>query len=225
MAAFGGALLVVLIWRFWLLLGATVFEAGGLPYDAARFQAASALTGSGYTTTESDLVVRNPAARRVAQVLFVLGYIGPVSVLALFGVGVFFPEGESATAKLIMAAIVVVLVTVSIRVEPAVRAQASLARWVGRRIVAGQRPLVWVVAPDVAVASVFLTDGHAAVGRRVGDWITSGVEVLGIGSVDDGSERWKSRPPPTRVLRANDRILLFGDAAAIRSMTPDGGRS
>lgn len=225
MAAFVGALLVVLIWRFLLLLGATVFEAGGLPHDAARFQAASALTGSGFTTAESDLVVRNPAARRIAQILFVLGYIGPASVLALFGVGVFLPEAESGAAKLVTAAIVLALVTLSIKAKPAVRAQMSLARWVGRRIVAGEQPLVWFVAPDVAVASAFLADGHAAVGRQVGDWTPPGIEVLGIGSLDDGSERWESRPPETRMLRAHDRILVFGDATAIRSMAPDGGAS
>jgi hypothetical protein len=218
MAAFIGVLAVALLWRFALLLGTTVFEAGGLPYEAAQFQSSSALTGSGFTTAESDLVVRNPAARRVARGLFIFGYIGPASVLALLGVGVFSPTGESATAKLLTAATVVAALVIAIRADPAVRAQVSLAHWVGRRLVAARQPTMWVVGPGAAVASVFVHDGDAAVGRRIADWTAPGIEVLGIGSLQDGSEQWTTRPDPGRTLRASDRVLLFGDEHALRSM-------
>ncbi len=219
MAAFIGVLAVVLLWRFALLLGATVFEAGGLPYEAARFQSSSALTGSGFTTAESDLVVRNPAGRRIARGLFIVGYVGPASVLALLGVGIYSPAGESATTKLLTAVAVAAALVIAAKVDPAVRAQVSLAHWIGRRIVTEQQPTMWVVGPGATVASVFVSDGDAAVGRRLEDWTAPGVEVLGIGSVQDGREHWATRPEPTRTLRPNDRVLLFGDAATLRSMT------
>jgi hypothetical protein len=41
----------------------------GLSRDAARFQARSALTGVGYTTTEAERVTCHPVRRRVAMTL------------------------------------------------------------------------------------------------------------------------------------------------------------
>ena len=90
---------VLLVWRFFIVLGETVFAATGLPPKAAAFEARSALVGAGYTTTQSEYVVRDPAARRVASMLVLFGYFGPTLVLALLGVSFVLPTGEDLTAR------------------------------------------------------------------------------------------------------------------------------
>ncbi len=48
----------------------------GMSRDAARFQARSALTGTGFTTRESESVVDHPVRRRIIMGLMLLHYAG-----------------------------------------------------------------------------------------------------------------------------------------------------
>jgi hypothetical protein len=64
--------------------GAIALELTGLAPDAARFQALSAFTNTGFTTREAEDIVRVPARRRIITVLIVLGHAGTVSVIATF---------------------------------------------------------------------------------------------------------------------------------------------
>ena len=54
----------------------------GLSRQAARFQARSALTGAGFTTTESEKVVNHPVRRRIVMLLMLVGNAGIVTGMA-----------------------------------------------------------------------------------------------------------------------------------------------
>jgi hypothetical protein len=54
----------------------------GLPIDSARFQSRSALTGAGFTTTESEEVMNHPVRRRIIGWLMLLGNAGIVTVIS-----------------------------------------------------------------------------------------------------------------------------------------------
>ncbi|MEP3276175.1 MAG: hypothetical protein ABJN26_08890 [Stappiaceae bacterium] len=56
----------------------------GLPENIARFQCLSALTGTGFTTHESEMIVNYPIRRRILVFLMILGNLGLVSVSATF---------------------------------------------------------------------------------------------------------------------------------------------
>ncbi|CAN5794782.1 TrkA C-terminal domain-containing protein [soil metagenome] len=53
----------------------------GLSRESARFQARSAFTGAGFTTSESEMVVRHPVRRRIVMVLMLLGNAGIVAAV------------------------------------------------------------------------------------------------------------------------------------------------
>jgi hypothetical protein len=53
----------------------------GLSQEAARFQARSAFTGTGFTTAESETVVDHPVRRRIIMGLMLLRSAGIVSIL------------------------------------------------------------------------------------------------------------------------------------------------
>ena len=54
----------------------------GLPDSIARFQCISALSGTGFTTSETELVINYPVRRKITIALMVLGNIGLVSTSA-----------------------------------------------------------------------------------------------------------------------------------------------
>ncbi len=63
-------------------IGAVALEMSGMEARAARFQALSAFTGTGFTTREAEEVVRHPERRRIIAVLILLGYAGVVTLSA-----------------------------------------------------------------------------------------------------------------------------------------------
>ena len=54
----------------------------GLSKESARFQARSAFTGVGFTTSEAEKIVNHPVRRRVVLTLMLLGNAGLVTILA-----------------------------------------------------------------------------------------------------------------------------------------------
>lgn len=85
------AVYTLLVILFVLLLvhriTSTTLELTGLSRDSARLQALSALTGVGFTTRESEMIVDHPVRRRVVMVLMLLGNTGIVTVIGSVVVG------------------------------------------------------------------------------------------------------------------------------------------
>lgn len=95
------SLLVVLIVSLLIVRIATVALAlTGLSQPLARFQARSAFTGAGFTTSESEKVVQHPVRRRIIMLLMLLGNAGivtAVSSLILTFVGTGGTHGVTGT--------------------------------------------------------------------------------------------------------------------------------
>jgi len=65
-----------LIWSLSLWLGSIALEATGMERAKSRFQALSALTGSGFTTREAESVVNHPHRRFIISWLMFIGNAG-----------------------------------------------------------------------------------------------------------------------------------------------------
>jgi hypothetical protein len=71
----------ILVYLLVLWLGAIAFEMTGLERRKARFQSLSAMTGTGFTTTEAEAIVNHPARRRIATWLIFIGNAGVVGAI------------------------------------------------------------------------------------------------------------------------------------------------
>ena len=77
----GGMLIFLGVWLLILWLGSIALEVTGLERTRARFQALSALSGTGFTTREAESIVNHPKRRMIISWLIFLGNIGVVSFL------------------------------------------------------------------------------------------------------------------------------------------------
>lgn len=206
-----GVFVVVLLWRFAILWAAAVFEAVGLSPTSARFEARSAMTGAGYTTTRSEAVALHPAARRAASALMLAGYVGPATVLTLLGVSfVLPPDGEGLRAQAITLGVLCGALVVLDRVG-AIRAIGSRpARALARRTTGAGTFDSWTVIDDHAIATMVVRDGAGkaleAPGVRVLAVTSTGGDTI---SVTNGEPL---RPGP------GDRIVVFGRRDAIERL-------
>ena len=75
-------LLIVFIALVIVRIGAKALMMTGLSRDVAEFQAISCFFGVGYTTSEAEMIVGNPARRKIASHLIIAGNIGITSALS-----------------------------------------------------------------------------------------------------------------------------------------------
>lgn len=68
----------------------------GMSREAARFQARSSFTGVGFTTSESERIVRHPVRRRIVMFLMLLGNAGLVTAMSSLIVGFVAPGDPTA---------------------------------------------------------------------------------------------------------------------------------
>lgn len=79
---------------FVVRVAAVALRLTGLPNSVARFQALSAFSGTGFTTSEAEVIVNYPLRRRIVGLLMVVGNLGLVSVLAALVVSFVNTKGE-----------------------------------------------------------------------------------------------------------------------------------
>jgi hypothetical protein len=104
------SLLIILVLSFLVTrIASSALMHTGLSREVARFQARSALTGAGFTTTESERLVNHPLRRRILMMLMLAGNAGiitAVSSLLLAFVG----DGDDTAAWIKVALLVTGLV-------------------------------------------------------------------------------------------------------------------
>lgn len=127
----------IVIIVYWVIseLFAMLFRFTGLPDEKARFQVISLLTGCGFTTHESELLLSSKSRRRLARITMLFGYVFNITIVSVF-INVFlslklteFRNYFSILIPIAAAAVIIVLVRV-----PKVRSWADrlIERLAGR---------------------------------------------------------------------------------------------
>lgn len=81
------ALLMMIIFAFTFSIvrvASVAMRLTGMSEGQARFQALSALSGTGFTTSESEMIVNYPIRRKIIAILMVVGNLGIVSLFSTF---------------------------------------------------------------------------------------------------------------------------------------------
>lgn len=193
----------------------------GLSAEIAKFQARSALTGAGFTTTEAESVVNHPVRRRIIATLMLFGSAGIVSVIASLALGAAQAEsrGEAGTALGILVVAIAGLLWVVNR-PPVERVLSRLIRIGLRRytdlevrdfealleVHGGYTVVELVVEPDDWLAGRTLAD------LRLND---EGLLVLGIQRASGG---YDGAPSGDSRVRAGDALLLYGHGQRISEL-------
>ena len=105
------SLLVVIIVSIIIIrIGAVALEMTGLSKETATFQAQSAFSGTGFTTSESEYVVSHPVRRKIIRTLIFIGNIGIVSAMATLILTFVGQTQEEATSRLIWLLVSLVII-------------------------------------------------------------------------------------------------------------------
>ena len=80
------SLFAILILLYWIIseVFTVLFRLIGLPEEKARFQVVSMLTGAGFTTHESEMILSTRSRRRLGRVTMLFGFVFNVTIVSAF---------------------------------------------------------------------------------------------------------------------------------------------
>ncbi len=220
MAALVSVFAVVVISLLIARIAATALVLTGMSRESARFQARSALTGVGFTTTEAEAVVTHPVRRRIVLMLMLAGSAGIVTVMATLLLS--FANADRDQSLLRLAILVGGLAAILV-----VSKSPAVDRWLSRLIARGLTRWTSLDVRDYD-RLLHLADDYAVVelAIRPDDWIAGctlgelnlrdeGVAVLGVQRPDGdyiGSPVWATRIDPY------DTLVAYGPAARLAEL-------
>lgn len=231
MVAIGSLLVLVGLSLVVTRIATLILVATGMSRTTARFQARSALTGAGFTTTESEQVVGHPIRRRVIMALMLVGNVGIVASAGTLILG--FNHGSAGQSgitagELVVGLFLLVYVSRSRRIDR--RLTRLIFRGLRRYTALLRRDVDSLVelADHYAVCEVFVRPGDWVAGRMLGelDLGAEGLQVLGL---KEPSQPYRSAPGPESVVAAGSTLVLYGNLDHIgeldgRKVGEDGDR-
>lgn len=75
---------IIIVYRLIDNIFTILFRMTGMTKEKAKFQVISLITNSGYTTTESELIMEKPLRRKLARFIMLFGYIFSLTFIAVF---------------------------------------------------------------------------------------------------------------------------------------------
>jgi hypothetical protein len=213
----GAAITLLVILTFSVVVvrtAAVALRLTGMPADVARFQARSAFTGAGFTTSESEAVVNHPIRRRLIATLMLLGNLGFVTVLGTFIVSFVSTEySVAAMSRQLFWLLGAIALLWFIALNPfADRAMCTSIGWLLQRMTSlghqGPTELLQVTS-GYSVAAHSVLAGKGLDGTRLADLCSGQRRFLTLGiEHDDG--RYSSTPKLETQLVTGDRVVLYG---------------
>lgn len=218
--AYVGIVLVTILVSFIIVrIGGFALHLTGIEPDVATFQALSAFSGTGFTTTEAERVVRHRTRRRIITILIILGNAGLVAIIATLvasftqvsGYGWFF-------ARL---GIILVGVLILYRVILKSRAGNRILSWARRPLmkqILREAPAVEEVfhaGKDWGISLVMIKEKSRNIGLSLAEVAAEGdLEVLAV----DRSDTFLPRPGGREQVLEGDRLLVYGSARSVRRL-------
>lgn len=220
MIAIATLLIVVTVSLVVTRVATVVLVATGLSREEARFQARSALSGTGFTTAEAESVVRHPARRRVVMTLMLLGNAGLVAAASTLILG--FKGGNAGqlslrVAELVAGMLLVVFVSRSRRVDRVLT--DVIARFVNRHTTLARRDLSGLLqlSGDYSVGELAVMPGDWMAGRRFADLALrdEGVAVLGLTRANG---RYIGAPNGATEVLPGDVLVVYGRSSSLAEL-------
>ncbi|MGA7677008.1 MAG: TrkA C-terminal domain-containing protein [Dehalococcoidia bacterium] len=216
-------LVLITVWLFILWFGSIALEATGMERSRARFQAMSALTGTGFTTREAENIVGHPRRRLIVGWMMFLGSVGIILflliLLVIIVVGI-KPAKPTSAVTLVLSALPAVALMVLYWIGVLDKLATSIVNWLKR---------TGYFKPELSNTEIIyhageyslarLTIGKAApeAGSKISDTslAKSNIKVLAI----ERGDKVFFYPEAKEVVQAGDHLIYYGRTEEINKIT------
>lgn len=193
----------------------------GLSTQIARFQARSAYTGAGYSTSESENIMNHPVRRKIIFNLMLIGNAGIVTVMSSLILTFVLPD--TLSSKLYGLGIVLVGMMILSWAVKSEMVDRALSKWINRML----KRYTDLDIQDYA-SVLHLKDDYKISEKHIDaeDWMCNqtlleldlrreGITILGVDRKDD---RYYGSPDGDFKLLSDDVITIYGKSEGIRNL-------
>ena len=216
------SVLLVLFYTVIIEVFTVLFRMTGITWEKARTQVISLLTGCGFTTGESEVILSTRRRRKIAQTVMLLGNLLSVLVVSML-VNLFLELKQSEVKSLVFPVTLVLLFTafsfLLMRLRPVRARFDQFVEQVGNRLMYGKNRNIIslvdmyhkkaMVEATLKVVPPGLRDTALSQSRLKEDY---DIQIL---SILRGGRTLESVGGETRLIE-NDVLVLFGDYKSIR---------
>ncbi|GMM92723.1 cation:proton antiporter regulatory subunit [Qipengyuania sp. MTN3-11] len=220
MAAIFSLLVVIALSFLVVRIGAIALAMTGLSDEIAHFQALSAFSGAGFTTSEAETVVKGRARRRIVSWLIRAGSVGIVSgISSLF---LSFVDDQFATqtklAVLGGGTMIIFLLARSKQLDRWTRPMLERALSGTRSTELRDYAALLHMREDWRIGEIRVEEESWLSDRTLAelDLRSEGVVVLGI---EREGEAYEGAPSGDSYLEAGDTILVYGEAERLSELS------
>ena len=213
-------IIITLISLMIVKIGATALAMTGLSKDIASFQAHSAFSGVGFTTSEAEYVVNHPLRRRIIRILILLGNIGITSAIAslVFSFSNLKDSQEGIQRILVIFAFTLIVYLsskinlIDIMVEKVIK--WILSRWTDLTIIDYDKLLA--IDRGYSIANITVQEGEWLADKTLTELRLNreGILVLGIRR----KNKYFGAPPPDSKVLPDDVITCYGNDRTLRKL-------
>ncbi len=217
-------LLVVLFSIIVVRIGTVALKMTGLSRDVAAFQAQSAFSGVGFTTSESEYVVSHPVRRRIIRILMLLGSAGLTSAMATLVLTFVGTSPQEMLDRAIWLAIGLAALFFFARSKLIDRGlswiiERALERFTHIRIYDYEQLLG--LSKGYTISMINVKDNSWLAGRKLRELRLNdeGVLVLAIYRKVDGQERFIGAPRGDTIILPGDTLVCYGPEETLMNLS------
>jgi len=197
--------------------------ATGLPPEVATFQARSAFSGAGFTTTEAENVVNHPTRRKIISAAMFVGSLGTPTLVVAILVGFVAPGPGSTTERTLVTIAGIVLILMIITNRPVQRLLVGVGhRYANQRLIpafADEMIEMLELGEEFSIGSIRLVKDPGETYRSLKGLAIALPDVRVLGVRRDN--HFFGEAPVDIQLRAGDELVVYGRWDQIQSVGRD----
>ena len=214
-------LLVIALSMLVIKIGSIALLMTGLSEEVAKFQSLSAFSGTGFTTKESESILKVPIRRKIVSLLIRLGSVGVVTSISTLLLS-FLGAGSATVERLLVLGTGVVVLLILARNKTFNRLlNPVIERMLSKYTSLDLRDYVSLLhlKEDYRIAEIDIRQHNWLANQTIQDLnlIDEGVLVLGVKRY---GEEYIGVPPTDLRLRAHDLLVLYGRKKRLKFQYP-----
>jgi len=216
-------IVVVILSMAVIRIATTALVLTGISEPLARFQARSAYTGAGFTTSESEKVVQHPVRRRIIMLLMLLGNAGIVTAVSSLMLSFMNVQSTDWMSTAIRMALLLSALTVIWIISSSSWLDHQIHQVIGKALTqfstleARDYAGLLHLTGDYVVAELSVRSDDWLADRPLKDLALPGEGVLILG-VERPNEGYLGAPRGEFQLHEGDTIIVYGRQPAIEKL-------
>ena len=212
-------LFFLLVWLLVLWIGSILLESTGLERYRARFQALSALSGTGFTTSHAEDVIEHPQRRRIISYLIFLGNAGILAFIVVLVVNVREGLTFPSTFSIIITVTTFLVIGLAIWLGLVDWITSIIMKMAGRKDGKKGITISKILYQHDDFALIKLTYARPPIisGTEfaIDDFNKKDINVIAI----ERDQQLLMHPEPSQFIQGGDNLICAGKLAVINSIT------